>query len=298
MASADHSQTIFIINPVGRYAADAAKALHLPHNAHLLKSVYNDGSAYEAEIGAASRGATPYFSRASEPEFHVKFEVPKDPSRGFVFGRDQQVCDFWLDESNTLGISGQQFSIDFNWDSGFLRVTNLSRHGTVVDAPSIGRDVRLKGNERRMLPPAEVTRISAGAVDLEFSIPDRGEGQGEYEENWVAYRRKFQNAVPGIQQLDIQSSKSTKLILRREGLKDAYLLHEEIGRGEYGMVHKATDYRKGNLYAAKEFFAKGSDWYDKAKSEIEIIQNMSHVSDFFLFSKTSANSFIGPHREV
>jgi hypothetical protein len=62
-------------------------------------------------------------------------------------------------------------------------------------------------DERRMLPPAEVTRISAGAVDLEFRIPDRGEHQGEYEENWVAYRRKFQNAVPGIQQLDIHSSK-------------------------------------------------------------------------------------------
>jgi hypothetical protein len=60
----------------------------------------------------------------------VKFEVPKDPSRGFVFGRDQEVCDFSLGDSNILGISGQQFSIDFNWDSGFLRVTNLSRHGT------------------------------------------------------------------------------------------------------------------------------------------------------------------------
>jgi hypothetical protein len=101
-------------------------------------------------------------------------------------------------------------------------------------AVSHGRRRGPSTDEWRMLPPAELTRISAGAIDLEFRISDRGEHQGEYEENWVAYRRKFQNAVPRIQQLDIHSSKSTKVIIRREGLKNAYLLHEEIGRGEYG----------------------------------------------------------------
>jgi serine/threonine protein kinase len=113
--------------------------------------------------------------------------------------------------------------------------------------------------------------------------PIRGEHQGEYEENWVAYRRKFQNAVPGIQQLDIHSSKSTKVIIRREGLKNAYLLHEEIGRGEYGKVHKATDFSTGDLFIAKEFVAKRSNWYDKAKSEIGVIQELTHVSIFPLF---------------
>jgi hypothetical protein len=279
MATADHLQTVFIITAVG---PDAAEAMHLPHNAHLLQSVHNDviGSGYEAEIASASREATPYFSRPSKPELHVKFDLmPKDRSRGFIFGSDDEVCDFLLDNSNARGISGRHFSIDFNWDSGFLRVTNLSRLGTYVEAPSIGeRAIKLKGNERRMHPPAEVTKISVGAVDLELRVPNRGNYQGEYDKNWIAYRRKFQDAIPGIQQLNIQPSKSTKVIIRRKGLKNIYLLHQEIGRGEYGTVHKATDYYTGDLFAAKQFIAKGSRWDDKAKSEIGIIQKVSHVS--------------------
>ncbi|KAI9679844.1 MAG: hypothetical protein M1817_004858 [Caeruleum heppii] len=237
MAEADYSQTILIVRAE---EPNASEAFHLPHNAHRLVSChFSDGAgSVQEDTEASSREVTPYVPRTRLPELRVNFDPkPIDPTRGFVFGSNKQLCDIVLDETNAHGISGRHFYIDFNWESGILRINNFSKYGTEIRAHSIGRHpIILKGRAMRMLHPTEQTFISAGDTRLALFIPDRGEYQSEYEHNWEQFRTECQNLPPELRQLDLHSLASTQQVARRKGLHGTYLLYDEIGRGEFGTV--------------------------------------------------------------
>ena len=286
MAEFDYSNTILIVKSVG---PDTAASLRSEHNINRLKSFhFEDGvSSVLGYDDSRSRECIPYVSRPSELELHLQFDLgPKNATQGFVFGIDEGKCDVQLlenpdpDKKKRYGISRQHFRIDFNWKSGFLRLNNmLPTNGTGMSAPSVKNGFQsLKYNNMHILHPAEQTKVRVGTLEFEISFPTRGKYQRHYDRNWDIYRRRHGDDVPDIKPLAIQPTlEITPFVQHRQGRRNAYLLHDEIGTGQFGMVCKASDPRTGELFAAKQFKTRKPGWDAKAYMEIAISQNVRHV---------------------
>lgn len=152
-------------------------------------------------------------------------------------------------------------------------------NGTGMSAPSVENGFQsLKYNNMHMLHPAEQTKIRVGTLVFEISFPTRGQYQHHYKRNWEVYRRRYGDDVPNMNSLDIQStSEITPFVQHRQGRRNAYLLHGEIGTGQFGMVCKANDSRTGELFAAKQFVTRKPGWDAQAYMEIAISQDVTHV---------------------
>lgn len=247
-----------------RFECTTVRAQYQPPRVTSLRGRRQQRSQYE---DPRSRECTPYVSRPPEIELHLKFHPkPKDPTRGFVFGTDddketEEKCDVVLsgnpdpDPQKKYGISRQHFCIDFNWKSGFLRLNNISRYGTGMRAPSIKNGQRmLKSNTMHMLHPAEQTRVQVGSLAFDLFFPERGIHQRQYELNWEAFAEDCGHAVPNLGGLGIEPQRDiTRFLVRRESRYNTYLFHNEIGKGEFGSVCKASDHRTAELFAAKKF---------------------------------------------
>ena len=280
MEEFDHSNTILVVKPVGPIATDSLRS---EHNASRLASFHFDDavSTFSLYDDSRSRECTPYFPPPAELELHLRFDPePKDPKQGFVFGTNEDICDVVILDDGEQSISREHFYLDFNWDSGYLRVNNISRHGTGISAPSVKNGFQmLKHNNQRMLHPAEQTRVSVGSLKFDFSFPVRGQHHGQlYQRNWEEFRAKCVRAVPGVGGLNIKSPlEVTRFKVLRTSRHHTYLLHDVIGRGEFGTVCKATDERTARLYAAKQFTTTKSGWDAKAYLEIALSQKITHV---------------------
>ncbi|MCJ1460214.1 hypothetical protein MMC28_010593 [Mycoblastus sanguinarius] len=221
---------------------------------------FEDGDTIDSGYDdSRSRECTPYVSRPPELELHLQFDPgPKDATQVFVFGTDEEDCDVKLlenpDKNNRYGISRQHFLIDFNWNSGFLRLNNMSStNGTGMTAPSVNNGFQsLKYNNMHMLHPAEQTRVQVGTLVFEICFPARGKHQRQHDRNWDIYRRSHQ------------------------GRRNAYLLHGDIGTGQFGFVRTASDPRTGELFAAKQFVTRKPGWDAKAYLEVAISQDITH----------------------
>lgn len=279
MVELDHSNTILIVKPVGSKAINVIRA---EGNADRLGSFHFDNVIRIAEHGdIRSRECTPYFARPPEPQLLLKFyPEPKNWTRGFVFGTDDEKCDVPLLDNGEYHLSGQHFYIDFNWDSGFLRLNNNSRNGTGIRAPSVENGYQMlkhNKNNMHMLHPAEHTKVYVGALEFELSLPHRGKHQREYEKNWEIFRGKYRKAVPMINGLDIRSTEITPYMVRRESRCGVYFLHENIGKGHFGTVRKASEQYTAEVYAAKEFGPRKPRLTAQAVSEMTILQKVKHV---------------------
>lgn len=309
MAELDYSNTILIIKPVGPVASEV---LQSKHNVNRLVSFhFADGvSSVSQHTSSSSRECTPFVPRPSQIELHLKFDSPPhDPTRGFIFGTnvgtsEEQGCDIvLLDSDKKQSISGKHFAIDFNWDSGFARLNNISRYGTGMTAPSVKDGHQFLTNNRvqtQMLHPREQTRVHVGNVDFDISFPDRGAHQLQYQRNWATFRAKCVPAVPNVGPLGIETRPEiTEFQVRRESRKSGivYYLHDEIGKGEFGSVCKATEVRTGAVFAAKQFTARKPGWDIRAYLEIAISEKISHVDNLYPDLRASANVLTEAHRE-
>ncbi|KAI9856256.1 MAG: hypothetical protein M1813_009175 [Trichoglossum hirsutum] len=98
MAEPDHSMTILIMTAQD---VDATIALESSNFQAIVSSFY------ENSIEATSREPTPCVPVSNLIQLYFFDMEPKDPSRGFVFGSNEKVCDVLLDISNARGINPQ-----------------------------------------------------------------------------------------------------------------------------------------------------------------------------------------------
>ena len=91
------------------------------------------------------------------------------------------------DKNNRYGISKQHFRIDFNSDSGFLRLKNMSStNGNGMTAPSVNNGYQLLEYNMHMLHPAEQTRsMLAHLYSKSFHFEDGVSSVSEYEDSIV-----------------------------------------------------------------------------------------------------------------
>ena len=181
-AEFDYSNTILVVKPVG---SDTAASLRSEPNTNRLKSFhFEDGvSSVLGYDDSKSRECTTYVLRPPELQLHLT-QNPKNATQCFFFETDEKNCDTQLlekpdpDKNNKYGISRQHFRIDFNWDSGFLRLNKmLSTNGTRMNAPSVKNGFQsLKYNKMHMVHQAEQTKIHVGTLVFEI-FPFRGRCQ-------------------------------------------------------------------------------------------------------------------------
>lgn len=134
MPKVDLSDTILVIKPVG------SNALQSKHNADRLTLFYpySELSTFTEGDDSKTRESTPFIPPPMEVELHLKFSpLPRDPARGFTFGADPKSCDIVLLHKGARSVSREHFCIDFNWESGYMRLNNIDRFGTGIKASSI-----------------------------------------------------------------------------------------------------------------------------------------------------------------
>jgi hypothetical protein len=280
------TQTALIIRGESELAKDVILS---PRNRHYL--VYSGVNVsfgnQSADIDPESRECTPAISPAA-PELHLRFDSDmKDPSQGWVFGIDsaeRKICDVILgrrDEVRSSGrkLSTKHFRIYFNFESGLLVLENESQHGTMLQLQGEDRQDLLKGRASRSLNAAKVIRVAVADLKFLLYYPTLdGIERYQHQANWQAFLQKCKTAIPQLGQLTLSSTASTRPPSHRTGLRNGYMMFEEIGRGEFGVVRRATQYRSGDIYAVKEYFRVKQTQEAKNLSEISTLQSLSHVS--------------------
>lgn len=279
MSTHHPSQTILILKPVGLAAQDALTSEFNTDRLLQGNAVSTDCS-HQFE-DSASRECTPYFPPPRATELHLRFNpLPKDPTRGFVFGSDEVKCDIVLKDNGSRGISRVHFFVDFNWVSGLARLNNLSRYGTGIHSPCIDNgDHYLRIRESRILYPSEQSRVTAGTMQFDVSFPVLNEQDMPlHQRNWRDLHTQWRQAVPNIGELGIQTTPAiTQYAAIRKGAHRTYILHGQINKGSFGIVRMATD-NAGNRFAAKAFErVKKPIPTINPYSEIGLCQKISHV---------------------
>ena len=280
MNNVNYTTVILILESMNSFAE---AALDLPSNEdYIIKPVSVDNI---PKSSPASREGTPFISPSKVICAIHLTQKPYDPIDGWVFGSEEDRCDFQLSASKKAGVSGRHFRIHFNWTSRRLLLTNLSQHHTMMSSPKLGRDVIVR--DSRVLPLDEAISVTAGAVCLSIHIPERGEHQLAFDEALTAYHEDVQQAMPRLAGLGFSKpGVQTPLVVLGKRNRVQYIIDQEgdVGSGAFGIVSKALDPITGNLYAAKRF-TKISPKSRTVLREIDIHRKISHVSVPFICRK-------------
>ena len=198
MKKYDHSSTLLILAPINDAAVYSLQS-NPNLDAGLITMVnFSDTDQPHPEqrsqwssSDSRSRESTPLVFPSPEPQLHLKLDsLPKTPQRGWLFGCSEKQCDVVLN-SISGGISREHCFLDFNWDSAYARVNNLSQYGTQLIASSITDGTCcLKGNDRRVIFPGEQTQIRIGPAEFIISWPSRNPAQrAVFEQIWANSER-------------------------------------------------------------------------------------------------------------
>jgi serine/threonine protein kinase len=226
-----------------------------------------------------------------------------DPTRGFIFGRNPQVCDIVLANDAHKRVSNKHFSIFMN-ESGVLMLWDFSTNGTMVD------EVVLKGKNsdrpaRRMLETGSIVQILSPNPDeiVKFiiRIPSREGHLEEYAAKFSEYMRRKANAEAAAvaaanpdnlaKRLEMappktQSGSSHRLAMvqKHYGMHwsggDKYNVVGLIGKGAFATVYQLATKSEGKIFAAKELekrkFIKNGVLDRKLDNEMQIMKAISH----------------------
>ena len=132
MAKLDNSNIILIVKPGGDPITHDV-LLSMVDKSRIVTLDFNHSLSTCSNFDQGNRDCTPYFLPPKQIELDLKLDsLPKDSKQGFVFASDRTLCDVVLSQPS---VSRKQCAIDFNWNSGCIRITNLSKIGTRITIP-------------------------------------------------------------------------------------------------------------------------------------------------------------------
>lgn len=212
-------------------------------------------------------------------------QIPKAGTGGYIVGRDPELCDIVI--SGARGVSNMHLAIQFNWNSRFIVIRNLSRYETVLDIN--GEAVRLTNSESRntrSIIPTDRPIIYLGAIGFKLV-------QRRHDAN---YCKSFSTFYKACQEQDLREKPDQDVVQNisplpdtifqavRIGLKGRYTLTDSIGSGQFGHVYECVDRQTGNIFAAKQFLRiKSSQQIERTLKEIIVSQGLHHVSTHTVF---------------
>lgn len=204
--------------------------------------------------------------------------LPKRKPKGWIFGRDNKLCDYQLDADEKRGVSREHFEICHNWDTQALMIINLSDHPLVIQVGD-DSDTITQGQRRALCHARSV--IEVGELMFTLDIPNRGQLQSAYDENLQNYRKIAQQYIPDLSSLAVEKGGTDTpavtgpLATSTSTSLPKYHCRRTLGHGASGTVQLALDRWTGFLVALKEFSRKRPT--AKILSEIEILRSIKHV---------------------
>ncbi|CVL08142.1 uncharacterized protein FMAN_14194 [Fusarium mangiferae] len=235
--------------------------------------------AFAADIYAAadvpdedSESGTP----APQPFFEENLcfttdHAPKSPTAGFVFGSDREKCDVLLHPDNKTGISGRHFAITFTQYGKVILKSLSKKHPTKISDEYEDVDVRTQ----RVMESRRVSILLGGLeVTIEKPWVDADVGPA-----YAAFLERVHGMPPDLDQMRLQSSASSIMSVPR------YCKDLEIGRGTYGIVHRASVIPTGAIVAIKAFNSRTNS-VSNPWAEAELMYSLKHenIVQFYEFS--------------
>ncbi|KZF23697.1 Pkinase-domain-containing protein [Xylona heveae TC161] len=317
LSEEDLSDVICILHPTTAAAiqAVALTAKHAPQ--HLLQqSGEDEGDDFElGEDGVVRKKAKDGQSlappKAVQKDIALRMSSSvRNPSMGFLFGRNPARCDIVLDASPTKKVSNCHFRIYLN-SAGILMLQDTSTNGTTVnDTLLMGKPETRRYNcpPTQMLENGSRVGILANSSDDEIRfivrIPSR---EGHHLEE---YGRKFHKYLANIVQLEAakrgtapateqgrhpQPGDAAKQAMMPPSLGsmqgpvthgchwnggDRYNIVQYLGKGAFAIVYKLATKLDGEIFAAKEIekrrVMRNGNLDHKVTNEMTIMKSIRH----------------------
>jgi len=218
----------------------------------------------------------------------------KNPSKGFCFGANREVCDILLG-TRGQGISNAHFYITIGTFNGKKRLIlkDVSTRGMAVaysgQAQNEIRDhftwiLDLEKDDGKW----EVEVIIRG-IHFKVELASHESCASEDEEKV----EEFLNNEPALDGLAIYTptEPATPSLVPRLPI---YIRDRELGHGSFGSVHKVIDVSTGEIYARKSFYEprwersekrrerQKEEWLSRVHRGIRIMKENQHVSMLLL----------------
>ena len=275
----DASDVICILHPNSPAAHDAVLANVRAAPQHILQNDYlhdlGDDYMLRPEFGPGN----------SSRDIALRFSSNlKNPSRGFIFGRNPKVSDILLvADANNKAVSNTHFRIFIN-EQATLMLQDVSSNGTVIDDTWLRhkKDGRLlKGTATQMLSNGSLISLAtktAGKENAEVKFlvrtPKRGDFEAAYHNKLVKYVAAHTKA-----QVSITPASSYTYGMHWHG-GPTYNVVGMLGKGAFATVYRLATKREGQIYAAKELdkrrFMKNGILDLKFDNEINIMKGLRH----------------------
>ena len=241
----------------------------------------------------ASRGVTPLdtdkgmssHAKDSEPEIRLSFSrPPKNISKGWVFGSDQNVCDVYCGEPEMVpfyNIGRQTFSITIN-KLGYV----ILKHLRDTNWTQVKYGMQKAGERQEfvwfMFPiDEEIIVTTANLLKFSVIVTKPRNQTALYKTLWTKFIKDIEDSMPSIPPLSVDSGTTTadtSLLSKRKPRPFYYIrIDRLLGAGSFGLVFHVVDVSTGIEYAGKRFYGG----YNSSEPRILALQD--HVSHTTLF---------------
>ena len=225
---------------------------------------------------------------------------PKDPSKGYAFGTNEQKSDVVLAPRGARGTSGIHFHISFdviNNEKRFV-LRDFSTNGTAVSYDGQAEaEVRHHFTWILNLPKREEggkikewkIEVHVRELTFEVQLASHQTCEADYNKKMDRFLMLSRTADPPLGGLSIDSytTEVAPSQSRTPGQRPVYISECSLGKGSFGHVDRVIDASTGAIYARKTFHeppsAKGKGhqreaWLNILRREIRIMREHPHVS--------------------
>ena len=214
-------ETLLVVITLCGKLADAAFELPVNKERRLLESAEGSSTSNPAVSAMVSmdRERTNTHKMQSPSHFKIALylnQLPKDITKGFVFGSDPRSCDVLLANTKGTGVSANQFSIHVDCVSRDPMITCLSSNDIRVRpfGERAGQVLSKQNWQRLGSDTAWIVNIRDNLSAM-LSSPDRMNLQAAFERNLQRYFLEYKNAVPELANISLRDDEVTPLILER-----------------------------------------------------------------------------------
>ena len=312
----DASDILITLHPTTHSAIEAARACARETPQHVLQNTGVPGATHEFHDGLDAEAPitdprddmcdvdidetqplpVAPISHEASVDLALRFSSKvRDPSMGWVFGRDIRKSDILLqapEDKRTVRISGMHFRIYVTGD-GIIMLQDTSTNGTHVDNVLLRRT---PGDSKRTLAHGsvisvivrtdKVTKALTWATFI-VRIPERsgtaflkyGNNLHNYINSRLLVRAGAPNGqTPSYNLLGLGSIRSNHGMKWNGGEK--YSVIGVVGKGAFAAVYKLAEKSAGTVFAAKEIdkikFMKNGELDSKIGNELRIIKSLKH----------------------
>lgn len=273
----DASDVICILAPNSPLAYDAVMATMVATPQHILQN--EDLLGIRCDSLIKSQFSPGNSSR--DIALRISSQV-KNPTAGFVFGRNKSRCDILLvDDEEDRSVSNMHFKIFLN-SQGILMLQDTSTNGTVVDDHHIRcknrHGARQDKPAMRMIDNGTlITVVGKGKAEIKFLV--RNPKRGDYEAAYLANLNKFISTRDKSQVSVSATSRQHTYGMHWHG-GSQYNVVGLLGKGAFATVYRLATTLEGIPYAAKELdkrrFMKNGVLDLKFDNEIQIMKGLRH----------------------